>query len=73
MKNSELMLIRRAIKNVILTVTYQTARVHPLLLMHQRRIPYSIRKGTDTTGKKLKNTDIPGLYIGLKLNLAEVI
>jgi hypothetical protein len=58
---------------MIMTVTYETVRVHPLLLMHQRRMPYGIRKGIEKTKKNLKDMNIPGLYIGLKLNLAEVI
>jgi hypothetical protein len=73
MKNSEVILIGKATKNMILTMTYWRVRVHQLLLMHQRRMPYGIRKGIERTKKNLKDMDIPGLCIGLKLNLAEVI
>jgi hypothetical protein len=73
MKNSEVILIGKATESMILTMTYWTVRVRPLLCVHQTRMPYGIRKGIERTKKNLKDMNIPDLYIGFKLNLAEVI
>jgi hypothetical protein len=67
------MLIGKATENMILTMTSMAVGVHPSFLIHRRRMPYGIRKGIERTKKNLKDMDIPGHCIGLKLNLREVI
>jgi hypothetical protein len=65
-------LIGKATKNMILTMTYMAVGVHPSFIVHRRRMPCGIRKGIERTKKNLKDMNIPGLCIGLKLNLREV-